>query len=458
MSRFFNRRRSLIVVPVFVLLLVGVIVLLRACRGSGRPVPPSMGDGCSDLFDRVGTTRFEEILSLGCPQATCGANTAYINTFPIDGLHRGGCWNRRRTRVVPGSFKKGLSTCEFSGTASLDAGKDEDGLDMLVARKAGGAAQPIDACPGSDLVGATFDVEAWVPHRGLGRTGWGPERGTIRISQRRKFAFEVEVRGDRAHPTGYAYVLTPAYDANASLCDLANSQPWVTAWAGGRLDGPSAPREPAMYRGSADASDYKGSPSAREAIVVPGLVFDQDGAPITQSGPNSGWFNLACIGGALAQEQFRQRHSDDTTQGRDNGENDDYAHRRVAVRAAWIKAHTARYVDGVSFTAAGPVVEVIEPRSASDYRCDGHDDGTLEAFWTENGASCLCHPRLWQPATVIQREIAWKIGSNHDWPVCDRGPCDEARFKSELGLPPCTGAPPRGTVWVTYAKNHGPTL
>lgn len=356
---------------------------------------------------------------------SCGSNTNTINAFPINGLHPGGCWNSDNMRLVPGSLTPWLSACpngvplslSFDGASKTLVGVDSSGTPR---------------CSGQDLVGARFEVEAWVK---LGDT-WQARPASIMISQARA------IRTGRAgsfvdHP---AFGLSPGNDPSASLCDASEALPWRTSWLEDVGHEPPPSASPAVVPGPVIAR-VPVAHAAAQAIVVPGDVFDDRATPISGTSPRSGWFNLACASGGLAKLTL------------DGLEPEPYSLER---RQAALKMLTGRYCKGKSHTLPGPMIRWVshlEPEPA-DQRL------SLEARWGKNGALCMSTSRLWRANTVIPVLAAWKrvCKDADDNPV----PCTEQRFVTDVRaqcdpvIPPCDDVRSPDTLWTTYVLQELP--
>lgn len=356
-----------------------------------------------------------------CP--SCGGNTNTINTFPIDGLHPGGCWNADGMRLVPGQLIKEFSTCpniplslSFDTVEKTLLGVDEDGMER---------------CRGEKLVGARFAVEAWVKVR----NAWQVRRAWIRISQARMIESNpaAGVIGD--HPS---YLFSPSDDPSASLCDAGQALPWRGAWLMGqdRVSRPMA--TPAVLLGTPPARvpvDH----AAAQALIVPGDVFDEKANQIPSTGPGSGWFNIACASGGLAKL---------TLDGLDPGSTEQ--------REAALKMMTGRYCKGRSYTVPGPIIKWVPSTEPEPEEMRS----SLEARWGKDGALCISKSRLWRANTMIPVLPDWKrvCKDAAEQPV----PCSQQRFvedvRSNCGLPtpPCDGERPEGTLWTTYVLEELP--
>lgn len=356
----------------------------------------------------------------GC-DGGCGTNTANINTFPIDGLHPGGCWNADDMRLVPGTLDAGFSRCP-----DIPLYLDVDAAGRFIGRDKSGQLK----CQDAELVGATFKVEAWHEHDGVRST-------RIMISQARA------VQNKPGSITYPAFLLTPEYQSAATLCDAAYAGPWQSGWLSGGQSEPPARATPAVTAG--DAKMVPSDALDRYAILIKGAIFDEKGdvMPLTPPAPGSmidaQWFNIACSGAALARTEL----SGDAPS----------ASSSLSRRKATLRMLTARYCGRTGYTVTGVPLRWF----ASDATEPAGLFPKIEARWDEHGAICLSHSRLWHANTVIPISHAWekvcRDPENH--PV----PCPEQRFIDDISnivcsrtLKPCDETrPATGVVWTTYA-------
>jgi hypothetical protein len=395
---------------------------LDSSSASGRPPrpPPPPWTQCSDLGTRVDPD--------SCP--SCGSNTNTINTFPIDGLHPGGCWNSDNMRLVPGELVPdsrntpvdGLQLCPDM-KLSLDVA---DGV--FVGRDDDGSIR----CDGAALVGATFQVEAAVKVNGT----WRSRFARIRLSQART------VLGDsRAGAPAIehrSYMLSPEDDPSASLCEIAVSAPWREGWLSGAPQAAPRMASPVVVS-SATLAQVPAAHVADHALLVAGDVFDEKARRIHQTGPDSGWFNIACAGDGLAKMRLY------------NLEPPTYS---VERREAALKMLTARYCEGKSYTVRGPAIEWKDYSEAEP----AERRGSLEARWGAHGALCMSHSRLWRSNTVIPVLSTWKkvCRDDDDNPVA----CPEERFVADVrdrchpSIPTCGDVRPAETLWTTYVLDE----
>lgn len=191
------------------------------------------------------------------------------------------------------------------------------------------------------------------------------------------------------------------------------------------------------------------------AVVIPDAAYDRDGNPVDPSRrwrslppiPEAAraapgrvsleWFELACAGGALAHTDL-------------SGLVD--LEEEKPVRTAAVRMFLAGYRKGDGDTLAGTPVQYTRNRPYPSCRgCATRTladrgpsmRGPIEAHWTEHGAVCLSHSRLWQKDTVITAARPYQ-GTLEE---------REAEFiRSRFGLPPCTAA--HTGVFTTYSPNH----
>lgn len=396
---------------VFATLSLGV---WRTCHPAPKPpddpeAPAPDWKQCRDLNKR--STGHD------CPTQTCGSNSPIINAFPIDGLHPGACANGDHRWGVAGSLRARPGVCtDAPMTLDLDRRGYLVGRDPTTGQV---------RCRGAALVGATFKVAA---DRDGETVIQPPREAEIMITDMAMIA-GTGAGGGRIP----AYALAPAGKLEASLCDRADADGWLRDWLGGKLTAGPASRTPVVTDDRA-LRTLAPSEAGRYAIAMAGEVYDRRGQPMT--GGARGWWNLACVGAALAESRIR---------GLDHRPDLPAAEQAASHRAA-LMLLTAKYKEGISYTVHGPQIR-WRPLTCGRH-CRPASGELLEARWGEEGATCLSRARLWRRNTVIPPNAVTER--------CRDQPCDEQVFRNSLGLPACDesadGTDP--AYWETTLVEH----
>jgi hypothetical protein len=321
------------------------------------------------------------------------------------------------------SLRKGVGLCPDM-PLTLDARNGH-----LVGRDGMGHYQ----CEDAMLVGATFDVEALVQSSGAPQL----RRATIQITQ----AHQVRRDPSAQEPPYASYVLSPANEPSVSLCNTGDAKAWRAAWLRGALSTAPPAALPSLVFAEPPAI-VPPEHVAEHALVISGDVFDGKAERISRTGPSSGWFNLACAGGALAKLKL-----DDLDPQPDV----------LEVRKATLKMVTARYCKGESYTVPGPQIRWVS--GGMKEPTDPEQLNLIEARWNDRGATCLSHSRLWRPDVVVPILPEWQHVC-HSQAGQPASQCDDERFVSDVRqecligpnkpLPTCDGPRPTGTVWTSY--------
>jgi ADYC domain len=209
-----------------------------------------------------------------------------------------------------------------------------------------------------------------------------------------------------------------------------------------------------------DWQDDKGQESKKwkvktdEVLIVHGETYKSD-ASVTRKG--LGWFNIACVGTALAK--MRLLGYDPAATASDASTPGD--------RQATLKMLTARYRGETSYTSPGVPLRWIRKDKAGFY---GTPDASfqpeaIESYWGPNGALCLSHRRTWrklgpqnlqtptpelsQPPILTIRAMGYdKAEARFVSPILAAGGSDSRR------VPTTCRKLERGYVWITYAVDH----
>jgi len=323
-----------------------------------------------------------------CPSVSCGGNSPILNSFPYNGLHSDGCHNADGVRMAPGAVVRDLSSCDVTGTGRLtldiapaDPRSDSAGYE-LVARDD----KDNIKCRGADLIGATFQVISPKLSSAI----------VLRISQ--MGTTTVSGAGTTSQGKRTAYLITPQDRPAISVCTSPPLETPLTA------TNPALANQPAKDGGLAPILD---SALAGYAIIIPGAVYTRQATLIKESvrggtakdaARGHRWFNVACVGDALAESELSGIATDPIV----NLET-------ATARLPALHMLTARYCDGVSGTTRGTPIAWLRSKRSSKDRLAGaavHSaafTGTqpIEAQWGPNGATCLRHSRLWMANKTI---------------------------------------------------------
>ena len=265
----------------------------------------------------------------------------------------------------------------------------------------------------------------------------------------------------------------PQVHVGDSVCPRREA--WMEPWQQG-----NKPPEPDPWH---DATDH--------LIVVQGETYTRD-AVIDRAHSGARWFDVACVGTALAKMRLL---------GYDPMRNTTQVDESLAgERQATLKMLTGRYRGETSYTSAGmPLMwEHRDHRELAGTPAGGWSRARLESYWNKDGATCLSHRRTWRqpdplsvppgtldPAATLRAQIAATMskampeadppptltmptgclslvaqpGSGSKIDVCIRAleTAYAARERSSVtgayGNQPC---PPASSdhVWITYPVDH----
>jgi hypothetical protein len=307
------------------LLVLGAAVLGgTSCRGSGG------GTVLPDYKKPCPLPLIEEI----CKPNDCGHNSPVANTFPIDGfsIKPGGC-NDEHVQVLPRSL--------HGGGCGSGADLDVDG-DVLIGRRGGK-----EVCRGEQLAGASFIVRSsfYLPDKKPSTTTM-----SVSIASVRGFMVKNELGVDERHD-GYRLEAGGRSACAPEVAAEMRRQLGLTA------------RETAL-----EIDGYEPDPNDDLVIPVVGELYDANDKVI----PNfeTGFFNLACVGDALAKTAIY-----------DMREPNNHAKNQSALRLL-----TGNYCGKARYTMRGVVVEWTK------------DSGRpmVEATWGGGEATCVTTGRVTQ--------------------------------------------------------------
>lgn len=311
-----------------------------------------------------------------------------INGLSVDGS--GQC-NTAGIQLVPRSLAGG--SCPSGTSLTLDT----------TGRRLVGVRSGRVVCERDQLAGATFAVRS------------ASATLSLAIANVRRFTVDRETfEGYRIESGG------------ASTCDPAVADRVVLELGPGAGTGPAIrPRFPAVdgfHPGSHDDL----------VIAVPGPVYDDRERPVPGSG--AGYFNLACVGDALAKRSLYHLYTSDD----DRNE-------------TALKMLTANYC-GRSFTLRGAQIEWITLGGRWSH----------EAGWQKGNAQCLDMPRLMMlevgGARVSPEDLPGELQPHGCEPTAGgRGTCDRPAWidalRAECKLAACNAAAAR--EFESYVHKDG---
>jgi len=319
-----------------------------------------------------------------------------MNTFPVNGLDADGTCNGDRIQLMPGTLAGGH--CGSGASLRFDGHK-------LVGTN--GARE----CRDKGLEGASFQVRSGMA---------GLPVVTLTITNVDNFNEEgTEYQGYRiANGSG-----------SNTLCDYETATQVLTELGFPGGSGSSCP--------PAGSSVGSAEPHSDLVVALPGPIYSvTTGA---QTGDGSNFFNLACVGDALAKTAFYQ--IDDTPQ----------------VTTAALRMITARYGGSDQpFTIRGIPITVQQDGSAE--KRTAKDDPVPEALWDDNGkAMCLATPRLLTIAgapqsipSCLQTEACGSAG-------CASGSAFTQGLEQQLGIGSCGSSfgPGSGVLFQSWTGGDG---
>lgn len=329
--------------------------------------------GCTDVPQESTLTAYAQYGIGNCPEEDCGLNTGTVNGVYFSNL----------------SLAKKLNTSgvQLIGFDLLPAGMTQ--LDVVNDRFVAYNADRSQSRWGQNLVGAELKVLV------------NKEEFRIKITQ-------VHL----SDPPGW-------WAANNNIGRL---ETYELQW---RNPNALPPSSPSTLTQLCRAEPAAGGTLQFDAIIFEGELYKDDTKQRYVPLASEGWFNVACMGSAVAKE-FMMRHTQVSKPPIDNTS--------PAERQALMNAWTANYCgDGVSFTKTGEPLRMrdnkkwIHPASGWSWEYDiGHEpDGELpqlvsyEAIWNETGAVCLNTPRREdKEADIYDTIVAHCEEVGHPLPTC----------------------------------------
>lgn len=270
-----------------------------------------------------------------CTYTQCGANSASINAFPINGLREDGECTPDGSQLVPGS----LQNADCAGATLSMEGK------KLVGRKADGTIQ----CKNAKLLGATFVI----------RTQFGEEK--LEIVDIVDYAPDPEEPDKTVTAYRIAWVKETETDSvtkkKKGLCTSKRIRKLRKA----------------LKMKYVEYTDYGDLPDPKLDLVIPvrSELYTRLGDPVGidpswKDKTTNEWLNLACVDDALAKRTMHHQTTSDISRNR-----------------AFLRMWTADYCGGVPFTKRGEGI---------NWKKQGNLE--IEAQWSETGATCVTAPRV----------------------------------------------------------------
>jgi ADYC domain len=283
------------------------------------------GWGFADLGGTTGTNGT-------CTNSPCdsGHNSPHTNVFPVNGLFSGSCNDDQMVLE-----KSSLSGAECDGF-DLQLGSDSHSLVGVKGDK---------KCSGDKLKHASF------------RIGGPTKIATVTVVDVKKLTM--------GGVTYEAYKIVGS--DGVSLCEFDEAMAFDGAIGSdpGKTEGSDCEFAGSATDGSDD--DY--------VVALSGPIYNAiDASVLPYKDTDPEFFNLACVGDALAKTMFWNVERNETT--------------------AWMRLITARYyADGQPFTKKG--LDVSLSGSGSDGSAGSASNLPIEAMWNSSGhAVCIQQPRL----------------------------------------------------------------
>lgn len=392
-----------------------------------------------------------------CEVTGCGGNTPILYGSPIIGLALDGSANSRGlvldatlARVAPAA---GTSPCPDGATLDVQNGE-------LIGRWGS------STCARDGLIGMAISL--WVP-----KSPCGTLAGTANpVPCGRKARVRVRIAAVSSVWTWavvgaqevvtYQFVwhelpaeggFSEAVVLGESICPLREA--WMEEWQSDELPTHGAPPP---YRD-------RWKEETDQLLIVHGETYFSD-AHVDQGRRGPQWFNLGCVGSALAKSRLL-----------DN--NPIAAMWQWRLRQATLKMLSARYQGPRSYTSPGVALAYVRWDGKPYYGQpeSGVDFSVQEAAWNENGALCLSHRRTWKetsldglaPLTALSLWLAEarpEGASLGDPVIIPKDPDVFALYEEKEeesletlrdgGMPTCGNAAPAGTIWRTYPVDHTP--
>jgi ADYC domain len=370
-----------------------------------------------------------------CPG--CSSNSAYVNSFPVRALRWG------TSPVVGGTIKCPFKRNQWLAIQRLPVDTQKipmRGYQLVVVDN-----DWKTVCEGLDVVGV---------HIELNRNG---RRVVIQQMAKTVVTKHNPQLSDLTHREYRpVYFISAANAPDTSICTefYEHWLGWIVRYVKRR------------FGSTAGDSDYLAQPADRlddlfhvfadrlveYAVIIPDASHAPRGNPVNPSEswtnlrpiPEAAraargrisleWFDLACAGDALA-------HTD--LSGLVDLEEEKW------VRTAALRMFLADYREADKATLDGTPIQYARDtrkyRYPSCHRCTTPtltERGPIEAVWTEKGAACLTHSRLWLKDTVITAAESYN-GSLEE---------REVAFRSQFRLPVCSKA--QTGIFTSYNPNH----
>ncbi len=402
-----------------------------------------------------------------CDISGCGGNTPIVYASPIEGIapgetnYRGIYLEPTVLRVAPPpATVKPANVCPDGATLDVHLGS-------LICRQG-----PL-TFSGQGLLGIALTL--WIPVEPcdtLTHTWALPDCTPIRKLRVRVRLDELDtidtwlVAGAQTVPT-YRMVwheLTAAEELDdelvlgESICPQQRG--WMDPWQDPRSHGPD---------GRTRDDDNRWPVETDHLLIVHGETYFSDGS-IERSGASATeWFNLACVGSALAKMRLLGVHPITQPGGA-----------AQLYRAATLKMLTGRYRGERSYTSPGMPIYYRAKNGTQFY---GYPKDPIwnhmESYWAAYGATCVSYRRTWQHRTLqitpspLSQLSSWLTAARPEgdldgvFPLLPNPPnvaalylaAEEASLNEEVRsiflLTPCNPAVwPADAHWRTYPVSH----
>jgi ADYC domain len=359
--------------------------------GGGGSGVTTVGSGSGSATTHRSTCGLEMPDVDGCTGPHCdgGGNSPHTNTFPINGLDSDQC-NADYMVLVGGSLHGG--GCGDGADLALDSTGHH-----IVGMRAG-----TTACQGSALEHAKFTVGGPTDTAEL-------EIAKVKTSNIDGSDYE-QYKIEYKHQSVCKYAVSMDVDTHIGS---GGHTPVACDWPNG------------------SAGD--GSDDDLFVVAMGGPIFSSiDASVVSEPNNNPNFFNLACVGDALAKTMFWSL--DDT----------------VSNTVAALRMITARYFDAQAFTKRGMFI---------DFGSDGSAKGLpIEAEWNYAGSAvCIHQPRLLTYAdenNIKPDQMPLCVQP----PACLATPCNtDKKYLTGLrgntggsAIPDCVGSAGSDILYVSY--------
>jgi ADYC domain len=402
-----------------------------------------------------------------CEIAGCGGNTPIVYASPIEGIapgetnYRGIYLEPTVARVAP------PPATVLPGQACPDGATLDVHLGRLVCR------QGHLTFSGRALIGIALTL--WIPAEpcdNLTHTGTLPDcapipRLRVRVRLDELGAIDTWEVVEPTTVGTYRMVWHELTDAEEleeelvlgeSICPQQRG--WMDPWQDPRSAGPQWSLRP---------DDNRWPIETDHLLIVHGETYYSDGSIERRGASATEWFNLACVGSALAKMRLlgvnpilQQSASDEL------------------YRAATLKMLTGRYRGGRSYTSPGMALH-YQAKSGKQFY--GYPKGPisnhLESYWAAYGATCVSHRRTWQHRTLepspspLAQLSSWLTAARPEgdldgvFPIIPNPPnvsalylsAEEASLNEEVRsnflIPTCSpNVWPGDSYWRTYPISH----